>query len=69
VLAGLGAVRGPAGEFTFRRAFALIGADVPGQVVGAWLHTGAAQAGGRLVIAAGGKAVRGARNGEGKARI
>jgi DDE_Tnp_1-associated len=52
VLAGLGAVRGPVGESTFRRAFALISADVPGQVIGAWLHARAAQAGGRLVIAA-----------------
>jgi DDE family transposase len=56
VLAGLGAVRGPAGESTFRRALALISADVPGQVIGAWLHTRAAQAGGRLVIAVDGKA-------------
>jgi hypothetical protein len=62
VLAGLGAVRGPAEESTFRRAFALISADVPGQVIGAWLHTRATQAGGRLVIAVDGKAVRGARN-------
>ncbi len=31
VLAGLGAVRGPAEESTFRRAFALISADVPGR--------------------------------------
>jgi hypothetical protein len=61
VLAGLGAVRGPAEESTFRRAFALISADVLDQVSGAWLHTGATQAGGRLVIAVGGKAVRGAR--------
>jgi hypothetical protein len=68
VLAGLGAARGPAEESTFRRAFALISADVPGQVIGGWLHTGAAQAGGRLVIAVDGKAVRGARNGEEKAR-
>jgi DDE_Tnp_1-associated len=30
VLARLGAVRGPAEESTFRRAFALISADVPG---------------------------------------
>jgi hypothetical protein len=67
VLAGLGAVRGPAEESTFRRAFALISADVPGQVIGAWLHTRATQAGGRLVIAVGGKAVRGARNREEKA--
>jgi hypothetical protein len=67
VLAGLGAVRGPAGESTFRRAFALISADVLGQVIGAWRHSRAAQAGGRLVIAVDGKAVRGARNGEEKA--
>jgi len=67
VLAGLGAVRGPAEESTFRRAFALISAGVPGQVIGAWLHTRATQAGGRLVIAVDGKAVRGARNGEEKA--
>ena len=67
MLAGLGAVRGPAEESTFRRAFALIGADVLGQVIGAWLHTRATQGGGRLVIAAGGKAVRGARNREEKA--
>ena len=66
VLAGLGAVRGPAGESAFRRAFALISAGVPGQVIGGWLDTRAAQAG-RLVVAAGGKAVRGARNREEKA--
>src|SRR5207247_2628629 len=67
VLAGLGAVRGPAEESTFRRVFALISADVLDQVIGAWLHARATQAGGRLVIAAGGKAVRGARNREEKA--
>jgi hypothetical protein len=67
VLAGLGAVRGPTEESTFRRAFALINADVPGQVIGAWLHTRATQAGGRLVIAVGGKAAGGARNREEKA--
>ena len=64
VLAGLRAVRGPAQESTFRRAFALISADVPGQVIGACLHTRATRAGGRLVIAVGGEAVRGARNRE-----
>ena len=37
------------------------------QVIGAWLHTRAMQAGGRLVIAVDGKAVRGARNREEKA--
>ncbi len=67
VLAGPGAVPGPAGESTFRRAFALISADIHGQVIGAWLHARAARAGGRLVIAAGGKAVCGARIGEEKA--
>ncbi|MFE7331136.1 transposase family protein [Streptomyces sp. NPDC057565] len=67
VLAGLGAVRGPAEESTFRRAFALISAEVLDQVIGAWLHTRATQADGRLVIAVDGKAVRGARNREGKA--
>ncbi|MGH3174749.1 MAG: hypothetical protein ACRDPF_12910, partial [Streptosporangiaceae bacterium] len=49
-------------ESTFRRAFALISADVLDQVMGAWLHTRATQAGGRLVIAVDGKAVRRARN-------
>jgi hypothetical protein len=67
VLAGLGAVRGPAEESTFRRAFPLISADVPGQVIGAWLHTRATQAGGQPVIAVDGTAVRGARNREEKA--
>src|SRR5690349_5334805 len=61
VLAGLGGVREPAEESPFRRAFALISADVPGQVGGAWLHTRAVQADGRLVIAVDGKAVRRAR--------
>jgi len=37
------------------------------RVLGAWLHTRAVRAGGRLVIAAGGKAVRGARGKTGKA--
>jgi DDE_Tnp_1-associated len=67
VLAGLGAVRGPAGKSTFWRAFALISADVLDRVIGAWLHTRATQAGGRLVIAVDGEAVRGARNREEKA--
>jgi hypothetical protein len=49
------------------RSFALISADVLDQVIGAWLHTRATQAGGRLVIAVDGKAVRGARNREEKA--
>jgi predicted transposase YbfD/YdcC len=37
------------------------------RVLGAWLHTRAVQAGGRLVIAIDGKTVRGAKNKEGKA--
>src|SRR5512146_2290950 len=67
VLAGLGAARGPAEESTFRRAFALVSPDVLDQVLGAWLHTRAVQAGGRLVIAVDGKAVRGAKGKDGKA--
>jgi predicted transposase YbfD/YdcC len=67
VLAALGAARGPAEESTFRRAFALVSADVLDGVLGAWLHTRATQAGGRLVIAVDGKTVRGAKDKEGKA--
>ena len=67
VLAVLGAVRGPAEESTFRRAFALVSADALDRVLGAWLHTRAVRAGGRLVIAIDGKTVRGARDKEGKA--
>ena len=67
VLAVLGAARGPAEESTFRRAFALVSADALDQVLGAWLHTRAMRAGGRLVIAIDGKTVRGARNKDGKA--
>jgi hypothetical protein len=37
VLDVLGAVRGPAEESTFRRAFALVNADVLDRVLGAWL--------------------------------
>ncbi|HXL18742.1 MAG TPA: ISAs1 family transposase [Streptosporangiaceae bacterium] len=66
-LAVLGAARGPAEESTFRRAFALVSADVLDRVLGAWLWTRAVPAGGRLVIAIDGKAVRGARNKTGKA--
>jgi len=57
-LAVMGAARGPAEESTFRRAFALVNADVLDRVLGAWLWTRAAQAGGRLVIAIDGKTVR-----------
>src|SRR4029077_6742368 len=66
-LAVLGAARGPAEESTFRRAFALVSADALDRVLGAWLHTRAVQAGGRLVIAIDGKTVRGAKNKDGKA--
>ena len=66
-LAVLGAVRGPAEESTFRRAFALVSADVLDRVPDAWLWTRAVQAGGRLVIAIDGKTVRGAKSKEGKA--
>ena len=68
VLTGLGAARGPAEESTFRRAFALVSADRLDHVLGAWLHTRAAQAGGRLVIAVDGKAVRGAKDRDGRPR-
>ena len=67
VLAVLGAARGPAEESTFRRAFAMVSADVLDRVLGAWLWTRTAQAGGRLVIAIDGKTVRGAKNKDGKA--
>jgi predicted transposase YbfD/YdcC len=67
VLAALGAARGPAEESTYRRAFVLVSADVLDRVLGAWLHTRAVQAGGRLVIAIDGKTVRGAKNKGGKA--
>jgi predicted transposase YbfD/YdcC len=67
VLTVLGAARGPAEESTFRRAFALVSADVLDRVLGAWLWTRAARTGGRLVIAIDGKTVRGAKNKEGKA--
>ena len=66
-LAVLGAARGPAEESTFRRAFALVSADVLDRVLGAWLWTRAVQAGGRLVIAIDGKTVRGAKSKGGKA--
>jgi hypothetical protein len=67
VLAALGAARGPAEESTFRRAFALVSADVFDQVTGAWLWTRVMQSGGRMVIAIDGKTVRGARDKNGKA--
>src|SRR3984957_4010996 len=66
-LAALGAARGPAEESTFRRAFPLVSADMLDRVLGAWLHTRAVRAGGRLVIAIDGKTVRGAKNKDGKA--
>ncbi|HEX7162785.1 MAG TPA: ISAs1 family transposase, partial [Trebonia sp.] len=67
VLAALGAERGPAEESTYRRAFALVNADLLDRVLGAWLHTRAVRAGGRLVIAIDGKTVRGAKGKSGKA--
>ena len=67
VLAALGAERGPAEESTYRRAFALVSADVLDRVLGAWLHTRAVRAGGWLVIAIDGKTVRGAKSKGGKA--
>jgi predicted transposase YbfD/YdcC len=67
VLAGLGAIRGPAEESTFRRGFALVSPDVLDRVLGAWLHTRAVRAGGRLVIAIDGKTIRGAKDKAGKA--
>jgi predicted transposase YbfD/YdcC len=67
VLVGLGAARGPAEESTFRRAFAMISADLLDQVLGTWLWTRAVQVSGRLVIAVDGKAVRGAKDKDGKA--
>jgi hypothetical protein len=68
VLAALGADRGPADESTYRRAFALVSADILDRVPGAWLYTRAVPAGGRLVIAIDGKTVRGAKDKTGKAR-
>ena len=67
VLAALGADRGPAEESTYRRAFALVAAGLLDQVLGAWLYTRAARAGGRMVIAIDGKTVRGAKSKDGKA--
>ena len=61
------AARGPAEESTFRRAFALVSADRLDQVLASWLHTRAARADGRLVIAVDGKTVRGAKDKDGKA--
>ena len=46
VLAVLGAAGGAAEESTFRRAFALVSADVLDAVLGAWLHTRAVRSGG-----------------------
>ena len=68
VLDVLGAVRGPADESAFRRAFALVSPDVLDRVLGAWLWTRAVRAGGRLVIAIDDRTVRGAKNKEGAAR-
>ena len=67
MLDALGADRGPADESTYRRAFALVSADILDRVLGAWLWTRAVRSGGRLVIAIDGKAVRGAKGKDGKA--
>jgi DDE family transposase len=69
VLAALGADRGPADESTYRRAFALVSADMLDQVLGAWLFTRAVRAAGRLVIVVDGKAIRGAKGKDGKAPL
>jgi predicted transposase YbfD/YdcC len=67
VLDTLGAARGAADESTFRRAFALVNADLLDQVVGAWLWTRTTLSAGRRVIAIDGKTLRGARGKNGKA--
>jgi predicted transposase YbfD/YdcC len=67
VLAALGADRGPADESIYRRAFALVSADILDRVLGTWLHIRAVRAGGRLVIAIDGKTLRGAKDRNGKA--
>jgi len=67
VLAALGADRGAAEESTYRRAFAMVSADVLDRVLGTWLWTRAVRAGSRLVIAIDGKTVRGAKDKAGKA--
>jgi predicted transposase YbfD/YdcC len=67
VLAALGASRGAADESTYRRTFAQVSADVLDGALGAWLWTRVTRAGGRMVIAVDGKAVRGAKKKGGKA--
>jgi predicted transposase YbfD/YdcC len=67
VLCALGASRGAADESTFRRAFSLVSAEALDAALGAWCWTRAARAGGQLVIAVDGKAVRGAKTKGGKA--
>ncbi len=54
-------LRSAADESTFRRLFALLGADLLDRVLGAWTATRAALVEGRRVIAIDGKTVRGAR--------
>lgn len=61
-LAGLGLSRGTAPDAsTFRKVLGRLDADVLDQLAGAYLWTRTRAAGGRRVIAAGGKTVRGAR--------
>jgi predicted transposase YbfD/YdcC len=54
-------------ESTFRRAFALVSADVLDRVLGTWLHTRTVQVSGRMIIAVDGKTVRGAKGKDRKA--
>jgi hypothetical protein len=67
VLAGLGAARGLAEESTFRRAFATISPDRLDQAFGAWPWTRSVKVSGQLVTAIDGKAIRGAKDKDGKA--
>ncbi|MEU8799629.1 ISAs1 family transposase [Spirillospora sp. NPDC048819] len=67
VLDALRAARGAAEESTFRRVFATVDAGTLDAILGAWLWTRAARAGGRLVIAIDGKTIRGARDKDSKA--
>ncbi len=60
VVAGGGTGRAP-DESTFRRVFALVDADAPAGVIGAWVWTRTGVVAGRRVIAIDGKTVRGAR--------
>ncbi len=67
MLRALGATRGAPDEATFRRAFALFSAGALDAALGAWCWTRVTRAGGRLVVAVDGKAVRSAKRKGGKA--